>query len=49
VILRNILHNAIKFPPKGGTIQLDDGNNNYIEVKDTGIGMAADFKILFKK
>ena len=48
----NILSNAIKFTPVGGSITISDKiNNHFIELsfKDTGIGMSEDFmKNIFK-
>lgn len=43
IIVRNLLHNAIKFTHEGGTISLgylEKENRAYIQVKDTGIGMS---------
>ena len=42
VMVRNLLHNAIKFTHLGGKISLtqqETGERAFIEVKDTGIGM----------
>lgn len=42
-LLLNLVENAIKYTPKGGTITLSlwkDVRNAYLEVKDTGIGIA---------
>jgi signal transduction histidine kinase len=46
-VIRNILSNAVKFTPKGGTIIIqgkEDDKNTTISIKDSGIGM--DAKIL---
>jgi signal transduction histidine kinase len=43
-VIRNILSNAIKFTPKGGTITIqgkEDDKNTTIVIKDSGIGMNA--------
>lgn len=40
-----ILHNAVKYTPQGGTIEISLTNNShevYIKVKDTGIGIPAE-------
>ncbi|MCK6609779.1 MAG: ATP-binding protein [Bacteroidia bacterium] len=42
VVLRNLLHNAIKFSPTGSTIRIQttlDGTRNLIQITDQGIGM----------
>lgn len=42
-VVRNIIHNSIKFTPKGGTIAIKmQGSNSLVrlEVKDSGIGIA---------
>jgi signal transduction histidine kinase len=44
-IFDNLLHNAIKYTPAGGTIGISaraDGLDAVIEVKDTGVGIDAD-------
>ncbi|HOS83847.1 MAG TPA: two-component regulator propeller domain-containing protein [Bacteroidales bacterium] len=41
-VIRNILHNALKFTPQYGSISIStEKNNNYIciEIKDSGVGM----------
>jgi signal transduction histidine kinase len=46
-VIRNILSNAVKFTPNGGTILIqgkEDDKNTTISIKDSGIGM--DAKIL---
>jgi signal transduction histidine kinase len=43
-VVRNILSNAVKFTPKGGTIIIqgkEDDKNTTISIKDSGIGMNA--------
>jgi signal transduction histidine kinase/uncharacterized protein HemY len=43
-VIRNILSNAVKFTPKGGTIIIqgtEDDKNTTISIKDSGIGMNA--------
>jgi signal transduction histidine kinase len=44
-ILRNLLHNAAKFTPEGGTIRIElvsDGGRAHVRVIDSGVGIAAD-------
>ncbi|GAB1448024.1 hypothetical protein MASR2M44_10290 [Bacteroidota bacterium] len=44
VVVRNILHNAIKFSKPGGTIRITtqvEENKNVIQIQDSGIGMDA--------
>ncbi len=51
IIIRNLLHNAIKFTHSNGHIQLNYSTNKndlFIEIKDTGIGMSEEqIKTLF--
>ncbi|WP_162555701.1 sensor histidine kinase [Reichenbachiella versicolor] len=45
IIIRNVLHNAIKFTPKGGQIELNVASNSSsvkVSVKDTGSGIDED-------
>jgi two-component system phosphate regulon sensor histidine kinase PhoR len=44
-VLVNIVHNAIKFTPAGGTITISAGDNGQsviVSVADTGVGVPAD-------
>jgi len=47
-IVRNLISNAIKFTPQGGsiTLSLEDKQNGFVEIsiKDTGIGMSKEIK-----
>lgn len=44
-VMSNLLHNAVKFTPKGGTIAVDifnDGRHVTVSVKDSGAGITED-------
>ncbi|WP_179830227.1 sensor histidine kinase [Spirosoma fluviale] len=43
IVLRNLLHNAIKFTPQGGSIHISTGrqaNSCWLSIKDSGVGMS---------
>ncbi len=52
-VVENLLQNAVKFTPAGGSVSVTtraDGDHAYIEVRDTGIGIApADLDRIFEK
>ena len=42
IVVRNLMQNAIKFTPKGGTVKVDmvhNGKASYLKVSDNGVGM----------
>jgi two-component system phosphate regulon sensor histidine kinase PhoR len=44
-VLVNLVHNAIKFTPPGGTVRISakaDGDHLLVSVSDTGVGISAD-------
>src|SRR5437870_13520115 len=46
LIRSNLLFNAVKFTPKGGTIQVEfrrTGSSAEVVIRDTGVGIAPDF------
>ena len=48
-ILKNILSNALKYTPEGGSVRIyacEEGNSWSIEVKDTGIGLMLVYKLV---
>lgn len=44
VMLRNILDNAVKYTPAGGTISVTLSNNGRLEIRDTGPGLSDEDK-----
>ena len=43
IVVRNLMQNAIKFTPKGGTVSIGlahNGKASYLKVSDTGVGMS---------
>lgn len=52
IIIRNLLHNSLKFSHPGGNILLNYSktkNSNFIEIKDSGVGMSPEkVKSLFQ-
>jgi signal transduction histidine kinase len=52
-IILNLLSNAVKFTPKNGEIYVnveDEGDNVYIKVRDTGVGIPEDkLKVIFER
>lgn len=52
-VLLNLVHNAIKFTPEGGSVRIsisEDDSNAYVAVSDTGIGIAEkDQEVVFEQ